>query len=497
MLGVAMTEATGQLTNGQIFGRYQIVRILGEGGMGTVYEAVHTGIKKRVAIKTLLPALSRSVEAQTRFLREGEAASRINHPNVVNVTDVGSEGGIPYLVMEYLEGETLADLIARKGSLELTEALDVFLPSLAAVAVGHDQGVIHRDLKPQNIFIAQGAGHASIPKVLDFGVSKIIGDGNVALTGTMAVLGTAAYMSPEQARGAKVIDAASDQYAMGLILHEMVTGARGHDGDSPLEVLHRIASGIVPDTAQLCPGLPPNVLALVRRMLATDPRQRFSSLRAVARDLLPHATQRMRLIYDDSFRDPEATMPATGPAVRPRAVGPGSGAKSGGTRLLPSSGAAKPLSTSTLGQSAIDLTPDLRRSRWTPVWIVCGIAAAGVAGFLMLGRDRGGEAHVDGPSPTASPTPESPTPASPAPAAELPKTPPPPVAPVLPRIVSVPPPAPKSSPAIEPRGPTHPRAKDTAAARKELPKSSPHGKTKRGGDSRKMDFGSNESPIVD
>src|SRR5450755_3731123 len=178
-----------RLQDGQIFARYRIVRMLGQGGMGSVYEAVHLGLKKRFAIKTLLPSLAQSPEAQARFLREGEAASRMNHPNVVDVTDVGTEGGVPYLVMEYLEGETLGDFSARRGPLDVAVAVDLLLPAISAVAAGHDEGVIHRDLKPQNIFLARSAWGEPVPKILDFGVSKLLGGDNPALTGTMAVLG--------------------------------------------------------------------------------------------------------------------------------------------------------------------------------------------------------------------------------------------------------------------------------------------------------------------
>src|SRR5262245_53562535 len=167
--------------------------------MGVVYEALHLGLKKRFAIKTLHPAVARLPEAHARFLREGEAASRIHHPHVVDVVDVGTEDGIPFLVMEFLEGQSLEALIASTGRMELEAAISLLLPALSAVAAGHAQGVVHRDLKPANIFVARGSWGESVTKVLDFGVSKLMAAGDGTLTAPSSMLGTASYMSPEQA----------------------------------------------------------------------------------------------------------------------------------------------------------------------------------------------------------------------------------------------------------------------------------------------------------
>jgi serine/threonine-protein kinase len=449
----------GHLSDGQDFGRYRIVRMLGEGGMGAVYEAVHVGLKKRFAIKTLLPSISRNAEAQTRFLREGEAASRINHPNVVDVTDVGTQDGIPYLVMEFLEGETLADLMARQGPLDLARAVDILLPSIAAVQAGHDQNVIHRDLKPQNVFIARGIFAEGTPKILDFGVSKILGDANPALTGTMAVLGTAAYMSPEQARGARIVDAASDQYAIGLIFHEMLTGQRGHDGESPLEILHRIASGHVPDTRALRPNLPPEIYAILKRMFAMNPQERFPSLRDVARALLPFASEKVRITHADAFADQRTPPPTLPPGPRPAGSLPGSGgAKSGGTRLLPSTGGTRGAPPSMSGDSSIDLRTPARRKGLGPVALVVGvIAVGGAAVYFVVGRQTTSSTTTTATESSPS-TPSSPTGPPPAAAAELPHVaPPPPTVPATP-----PPAAPEHIPVVA-RTPVHDSAPEPEA----------------------------------
>ena len=175
-----MSPVAGQLEAGQTFGRFHIVRLLGEGGMGAVYEAVHTGLKKRVAIKTLLPSIAQGADARARFLREGEAASRMRHPNVVDVTDVDTEGGIPYLVMEYLEGETLADFITRQGALDLSLSVDLLLPCMSAVAAGRrSRAGVTSPGDPQarapNIFLARGAVEgARSPRFSTSALSKIV-----------------------------------------------------------------------------------------------------------------------------------------------------------------------------------------------------------------------------------------------------------------------------------------------------------------------------------
>ena len=464
-----------RLPENQLFGRYRIVRLLGEGGMGAVYEAVHPILKKRVAIKTLLPSLAAQADARMRFLREGEASSRINHPNVVAVHDVGTEGETPYLVMEYLEGETLAALLERRSSLAVTEAVDIMLPVISAVSAGHDQGVIHRDLKPHNIFLSRGPWGEAIPKVLDFGVSKLVGDReNAVLTGTQAVLGTVAYMSPEQARGARGVDAKSDQYAIGLILYEMVTGERAHPGESALEILHHIASGtIVPPRVVRSDLLPAMDEALVRS-LAAQPRDRFPSLRALGQALLPLAGDKARLSLADGFHDPVITEVGAGAlasrrtmVMPPEAVPPGvagalaapagaaaraagapdpgrgSSGSAGGTRIL--TPPPRRPSESTFRQAAAELSPapDLRQKSKAPVVVVSvALIAAGVAAAFVFARG--------GFNPRETATAE--TPAAPA----TPQVSPPPVVAATPAPAPAPTPVTALPPAPAPR-PARPR----------------------------------------
>ncbi|MGB8297836.1 MAG: protein kinase [Polyangia bacterium] len=301
-------DASTQLQVGQVFARYQIVRTIGEGGMGTVYEAFHPALKKRFAIKTLLPAIAQTPEFRARFLREAEVAARINHPNIVRVTDVGSDGDTPYMVMEYLEGQTLGRLLESRGRLEVSETADILLPVISAVAAGHAEGVVHRDLKPENIFLTEGPWGGLVPKVLDFGVSKLMTEQpSGALTGTLTVLGTAAYMSPEQARGARQVDHLSDQYALGLILYEMLAGARAHPGENPFEILYNISNVAIVPLRDARPDCPPELEKVVIRTLLPDPENRYHSLLELGAALLPFASDQTRHAMSGAFRQNAVT----------------------------------------------------------------------------------------------------------------------------------------------------------------------------------------------
>lgn len=373
-----------RLEIGQPFGRYQIVRVLGEGGMGVVYEALHLGLKKRFAIKTLRSAISRIPEAQVRFLREGEAAARIHHPHVVNVVDVGTEGDTPFLVMEFLEGGSLADLMFGVGRMDVAPALGLLLPAMSAVAAGHALGVVHRDLKPANIFIARGPWGDSVPKVLDFGVSKLLAaaDGTT-LTATSSVVGTAAYMSPEQAKGGKEIDGRSDQFALGLILYEMLTGARAHAGDNQFEVVHNIATGKLTPPRQRRPELPVAVEEILLKMLAFAPADRFASLFLAGRALIPFADTKVRTNLANAFANPaEATIGATPALPAPAAV------LSGNTTTFQNN-AAEMAANGSVGVGG------KRRGKVAFAFI----AGLGIAGSIALGLSRRSASHAPTPLP--------------------------------------------------------------------------------------------------
>jgi serine/threonine-protein kinase len=305
------------LSPGTTIARYRIEQLIGQGGMGAVYGAVHLDLKKPVAIKILSTAFITNQEAVARFLREGEAASRIRHPHVVDVTDVGMLEGRPYLVMERLVGESLAEHLARQGAASVEEAIGWLLPTISAVQAGHDAGIIHRDLKPHNIFLERGFGGHVSPKVLDFGVSKIASASDATLTNTGSLLGTVCYMSPEQARGAKDISPASDQYALGLILSECLTGQRVFPGDNSLSIIHLIVAGTFAKPTELRGDLPAALEEVVLKALAIEKAARFASLREFGRALLPFADPRVRLQWEPAFATDGDTANNTAFVVRP------------------------------------------------------------------------------------------------------------------------------------------------------------------------------------
>jgi eukaryotic-like serine/threonine-protein kinase len=290
------------LLPGMILGKYQIVQRLGSGGMGSVYEAVHRDISKPVALKTLAARLASEPQAQARFLREAASASRLTHPHVVDVTDFGSDGGITYLVMELLRGEDLAAALVREPmGLPVERLTDIMLAVCAGVFAAHEVGVIHRDLKPPNIFLSHGSLDDIVPKVLDFGISKMLDEKmSSTLTGTGTVIGTTPYLSPEQVAG-RPVDARSDQYSLGVILYECATGRRPHEGENLFAIMRSIADGRFRRPRDLRPDMPPAFEAVVLRAMSHDPARRFESVHAVGHALLPFASPRRQVLWGEYF----------------------------------------------------------------------------------------------------------------------------------------------------------------------------------------------------
>jgi serine/threonine protein kinase len=286
---------------GTRLGKYEVVRLLGAGGMGAVYEASHTEIGKRVAIKVLSPAIVAVPGARARFLREAQLTSRVRHPNIVDVTDMGSDGGQTYLVMEFLNGEDLSQRVTRMGPLEPSDLADIMLPVCSAVIEAHAAGITHRDLKPQNIFLAVGP-HKTQPKVLDFGISKgndVVGPGS--LTGTGAMIGTPFYLAPEQIMDTRAAGPQSDQYALGVIMYECLTGERPFQAESLFVIFQAIVDGRPTLPRERRPDIPVALEAIVLRAMNVDPKSRFDSIAGLARAILPFATARVRSIWGESF----------------------------------------------------------------------------------------------------------------------------------------------------------------------------------------------------
>ena len=308
-----MSEQDDAMPAGTAFGTYQIVRVLGRGAFGVVYEALRQPLGKRVALKVLHRKFVTQHEALHRFLREAQMTAQIQHPHIVDTFDIGQFEGAPYLAMEFLEGEPLSRRLKRETRIPMEQAVDLMLPVLSAMYTVHERGVVHRDLKPENIFLVRVRGGGVNPKVLDFGIAKVSGaegDAALSLTNTSALLGTPYYMSPEQARESKHIDPRSDQWTLGVILYECVIGRRPFAGNSLLELLNRIASAEYAPVRRLMPELPEGFETALATMLQRDPDARFADLRAAGLALLPFASAAARTDWSDEFHGRLTVAPA-------------------------------------------------------------------------------------------------------------------------------------------------------------------------------------------
>ena len=265
-----------------IDGKYEIKRLLGEGGMGAVYEGENTLIHRKVAIKVLHAGVASNDEAVTRFEREAQAAGRIGSDHIVEVLDLGTlDGGERYMVMEFLRGESLSERIATRGRLSAPEICDVALQLLDGLSAAHAAGIIHRDLKPDNVFLLTRAhGRSDFVKILDFGISKFSSAGtDFSMTRTGSVMGTPYYMAPEQARGAKNLDARLDVYAAGVILYQAATGRVPFDGDTFNELLIKIVTEDTPLVSAAAPELDSGLAAIIDKARQRDPAHRFANAR--------------------------------------------------------------------------------------------------------------------------------------------------------------------------------------------------------------------------
>lgn len=264
-------------------GRYRLVRAIGSGGMGAVYEAEHLKLRQRVAIKLLHPSLTGRPDIVARFEREARAATQLTSPHVARVTDVDvTPDGAPYMVMEFLEGRDLSKELAQTGPLPISTAVGFVLQACDAMIEAHALGIVHRDLKPGNLFLAEAGGRRTL-KVLDFGISKVASDTDEpSLTSTFSALGTALYMSPEQVRSAKKVDLRSDIWSLGVILFEALAGRTPFEGESATSVAASIVADPLPSLRALRPDLPEALEAVVYGALTKDREQRYQSMGAFA-----------------------------------------------------------------------------------------------------------------------------------------------------------------------------------------------------------------------
>ena len=368
-------------------GRYQIGDVLGSGGMAEVFRGRDTRLTRDVAVKVLRADLARDPSFQMRFRREAQAAASLNHPAIVAVYDTGEEpsGGatIPYIVMEYVEGHTLRDVLNGEGKFSVERALGSTADVCAALEFSHRAGIIHRDIKPGNVMVTR----EGVVKVMDFGIARAITGSSVTMTQTAAVIGTASYLSPEQARGEHV-DARSDVYSTGVLLYELLTGLPPFRGDSPVSVAYQHVKEAAPPPSSLAPGLPPAVDAIVMKALAKNVNNRYQSA-AEFRDDLRRASAGQPVLATPLLPAEAATTVAAAPTV----VGAGAAATvagpAGPTSMHPDERTAQgmvypvspPLAPTGTGPTGTGPTGTRRRGHRNLIWVlVLAVLALGLGG---------------------------------------------------------------------------------------------------------------------
>jgi tRNA A-37 threonylcarbamoyl transferase component Bud32 len=347
--------------------RYEVDKPLGRGGMAQVFRGTDRVLGRTVAIKVLDQKHRNDAKFVTRFRREAQAAAGINHPNVVSVFDTGSEDGLHYIVMEYVDGETLDDVLAREKVLPPERVVAIAEPVARALEAAHQKGMVHRDVKPGNIMLDR----SGTVKVVDFGIARAAADDTLTQTGI--VLGTAAYLSPEQAQGVAV-DPRSDVYSLGCVLYEMLTGRKPFTGDSALAIAYKHVREDPTPPSQVNPDIPTELEAVVTTAMAKDPAQRFPSGGAMQEALSAAATGEMPAM---AAVGADATEPLHG---------------SGDTAVM------------TTPETAPEPSPE-RPSRWWLPWLVIAVIllALIVLGFVAFGGEEPRRAGGGGPTQTEAP----------------------------------------------------------------------------------------------
>jgi eukaryotic-like serine/threonine-protein kinase len=315
----AVPVAVGEV----IAGKYRVERVIGSGGMGMVVAAWHVQLDQLVAVKLLHSETAGSGDATERFRREARAAARIRCEHVARVIDIGIwTGGIPYIVMEYLDGNDLAAELAARGPLPAEECVDYVMQAIEALAEAHAVGIVHRDLKPGNLFLAQRPDGGRLLKVLDFGISKhAAAAGEAALTRTSSLIGSPLYMSPEQMRSARTVDARADIWSLGAIMFELLSGRTPFGGETVIEACTAILNDELPSLSALRPDVSPHLEAVIVRCLQKDRNDRYPSIGDLATDLANyspasrlHAERALRVLGTGGSRNSGQHTPVSMPA---------------------------------------------------------------------------------------------------------------------------------------------------------------------------------------
>lgn len=322
-------------------GKCRIDGVLGIGGMGVVLAATHLHLQERVAVKIMLPELASDEEIVARFVREGRAAVRIKSPHVAKVLDVATRpSGEPYMIMEMLDGRDLDAVLTEQGRLPLATAVGYMLQACDALAEAHAKKIVHRDLKPSNMFLAEHDDGTSSIKLLDFGISKLVHEDGcsegMSITKSRSILGSPLYMSPEQLRASRDVDARSDIWSLGVILYELVSGEPPFKGSTIAEIGALVLAGETPDLGKAVPSLPSAFVAAVRKCLARERDARFQSIVELVQAIGPYAAEEFRGLAAHTTRraamfDSSPILAAAAPSSSPSVdvLGP-TAAKTGG-----------------------------------------------------------------------------------------------------------------------------------------------------------------------
>lgn len=394
-------------------GKYRVEKVLGFGGMGVVVSAFRGDLEQRVAVKFLSEAAAERPDAAERFRREARAAAKIKSDHVARVLDVGTlDTGQPFMVMEYLEGNDIADELRRFTYLPITEAVEFILQAIEALAEAHASGVVHRDLKPGNLFLARRADGSRRVKVLDFGISKALGGSSVeelSLTKTAALIGSPLYMAPEQMRSAKDVDTRADIWSLGAMLYEMLTGQSPYTGESIPQLCAALLHDDPIPLRQHRPEIPEGLEQVVLRCLMKDRNQRYPTVYDLGRALVPFAMPDSRIHVERAERVLGATDVVMSTALgrgpmHDRASMPHGGTPLPSMPITPFASSppvvlrhAEP-TVNSWGQSGAT-APSKRRG---PLLIAIGAAAALLAGAIGLWAARSGSSDAKVP-PAAAP----------------------------------------------------------------------------------------------
>ncbi len=401
-----MTQDTTLPGPGDVLaGKYQIERLIGRGGMGAVFAAQHMLLNQRVALKLLLGELADSKEASARFLNEARAAAQIQGEHVARVLDIGQlPTGAPFMVLEYLEGSDLSGVLHQRGPLPVAEVADYALQALDALAQAHAAGIVHRDLKPANLFLTRRHDGTSLVKVLDFGISKnLAAVGAQGMTSTRAVLGSPEYMSPEQLRTPRGVDARTDIWSLGVILYELLTGRMPFTGESLAELFVQILETVPPPVRTIRPEIPAALEIVIARCMTRDPAGRYQNVNELKGELMFFASDQARAMAFARGSAPglRGSMQPSGPAMPAIATTANTAAPWAGT----------------MGQP-----PEAKRSRKVAIIAVSilGLGVGGVVSSLLVRAAMSHDAPAAETSSNATSNGNAPPAVSIAPAAVIP-----------------------------------------------------------------------------